>query len=57
MLRDDVVLLAAFFVYTDPTAPPLDEISANFHLSDGADAGEAVGHIPNEGAVAQPNEI
>jgi hypothetical protein len=57
MLRDDVVLLAAFFVYTDPTAPPLDEIIANFHLSDGADAGEAAGHIPNEGAVAQPNEI
>lgn len=44
VVTGDLVLLAAFFMEPDMAAPPLDEVVADLHPEDGANAGEAVDH-------------
>ena len=51
-----LVFLAALLVEPDPSAPPLGEIIPHVHLQHGADAGKAINHRPDQGAVAQADE-
>jgi hypothetical protein len=49
--------LPPFLVQSNPAAPALHEIIADFHANDGADAREAVRHNGDQGSVAQADEI
>ena len=50
------VALAAFFVEADPPALAIGEVVLDLHGDDGTDAGERVGHHPDQGAVAQAHD-
>jgi hypothetical protein len=56
VVRRHFVALAAFLVKADPPALPVGKIILDPHRHHGADAGEGVGHDPDQGAVAQADE-
>jgi hypothetical protein len=56
VVTGDFVLLAAFLVQSDPAAPSLAEIVLHLHAEDRVDAGEAVDHDADQGAVAETGE-
>jgi hypothetical protein len=51
-----LVALATFLVEADPPALAVGEVVLDPHRHHGADAGEGVGHDPDQGAVAQTDE-